>query len=131
MRDIPSELKFLPSHEWVREEGSGIYTVGISCHAQALLGNVVLVNLPDVGDVIDAGDDCAMAESVKATSDIYAPLTGEIIAINEDLEASPGLINIDPYGDGWLFQLRIKDDSELDDLLDAEAYEELLDESDE
>lgn len=126
MSNIPSELKFMHSHEWARPEGDDVYTIGISDHAQARLGNIVLVNLPDIGDTINAGDDCAMAESVKATSDFYTPLSGEIIAINDDLEASPGLVNLDPYGDGWLFQIRIKDDSELDDLLDADAYQDVL-----
>ncbi|WP_407331361.1 glycine cleavage system protein GcvH [Enterovibrio sp. 27052020O] len=128
MSNIPSELKFAASHEWVRPEGDGIYTVGISDHAQAMLGDMVFVDLPEVGDTVDAGDDCAVAESVKAASDIYAPLTGEVVAINEELEGSPEYVNSDPYGDGWLFQIRITDDSELDELLDAEAYQESLDE---
>lgn len=131
MSEIPSELKFTASHEWVRPEGNGVYTVGISDHAQALLGDMVFIDLPDEGDTFDSGDDCAVAESVKAASDIYAPLTGEIVAINEELEASPELVNSDPYGDGWLFQIRASDESELDDLLDAEAYEATIDDEDE
>lgn len=126
MSNIPSELKFMTSHEWVRPEGEGIYTVGISDHAQALLGEIVSLDLPDIGDTINAGDHCASAESVKVLSDIYSPLTGEIIAVNEDLEASPSLVNSDAYGDGWLFQICITDEEELDDLLDADAYQDLL-----
>ncbi|MCC4800751.1 glycine cleavage system protein GcvH [Enterovibrio norvegicus] len=131
MSNIPSELKFTASHEWVRPEGDGVYSVGISDHAQALLGDMVFVDLPDVGDTVDAGDDCAVAESVKAASDIYTPLTGEIVAVNEDLDGSPELVNSDPYGDGWLFQIRISDSSELDELMDAEAYTDAIEEDDE
>ncbi|MBE1276879.1 glycine cleavage system protein GcvH [Enterovibrio baiacu] len=131
MSNIPSELKFTASHEWVRPEGDGVYSVGISDHAQALLGDMVFVDLPDVGDTVDAGDDCAVAESVKAASDIYTPLTGEIVAVNEDLEGSPELVNSDPYGDGWLFQIRISDSSEIDELMDAEAYTDAIEEDDE
>ncbi|WP_283130024.1 glycine cleavage system protein GcvH [Enterovibrio norvegicus] len=130
MSNIPSELKFTASHEWVRPEGDGVYSVGISDHAQALLGDMVFVDLPDVGDTVDAGDDCAVAESVKAASDIYTPLTGEIVAVNEDLDGSPELVNSDPYGDGWLFQIRISDSSELDELMDAEAYTDAIEEDD-
>lgn len=128
MSNIPSELKFTSSHEWVRPEGDGVYTVGISDHAQALLGDMVFVDLPDVGDTVDAGDDCAVAESVKAASDIYSPLTGEIVAINKELDGAPELVNSDPYGDGWLFQIRISDQGEIDELLDAEAYQDSIDE---
>ncbi len=105
--------------------------MGISDHAQALLGDMVFVDLPDVGDAVDAGDDCAVAESVKAASDIYTPLTGEIVAVNEDLDGSPELVNSDPYGDGWLFQIRISDSAELDELMDAEAYTDAIEEDDE
>ena len=130
MSDIPSELKYATTHEWVRPEGDGVYTVGISDHAQSLLGDMVFIDLPDLDDSVDAGDDCAVAESVKAASDVYAPLTGKVVAINEDLESSPELVNSDPYGDGWLFQIKISDDAELNDLLDAEAYAESLDDDD-
>ncbi|RXJ72301.1 glycine cleavage system protein H [Veronia nyctiphanis] len=130
MSDIPSELKYATTHEWVRPEGDGVYTVGISDHAQSLLGDMVFIDLPDLDDTVDAGDDCAVAESVKAASDVYAPLTGKVVAINEDLESSPELVNSDPYGDGWLFQIKISDDAELNDLLDAEAYAESLDDDD-
>ncbi|OOF24269.1 glycine cleavage system protein H [Salinivibrio sp. IB574] len=130
MSDIPSELKFTSTHEWVRPEGDGLFTIGISDHAQALLGDMVFIDLPDEGDSFDAGDDCAVAESVKAASDIYAPISGEVVAVNEELDGSPELVNSDPYGDGWLFQIRATDESEIDDLLDAQSYEETLGEED-
>ncbi|AZZ97433.1 MULTISPECIES: glycine cleavage system protein GcvH [Pseudoalteromonas] len=128
MSNIPSELKYATSHEWVRAEGDGTYTVGITEHAQELLGDMVFVDLPDVGDEVDAGEDCAVAESVKAASDIYAPIGGEIVAINEELEDSPESVNNDPYGDGWLFRVKASDESELENLLDAEGYEANIDE---
>lgn len=122
MSNVPNELKYAPSHEWVRNEGDGVFTVGITEHAQELLGDMVFVELPEEGDSVALGDDCAVAESVKAASDIYTPLTGEVIAINEDLEDSPEMVNNDPYGDGWLFKIKAEDESELANLLDAEAY---------
>jgi glycine cleavage system H protein len=128
MSNIPSELRYAASHEWVRPEGDGTYTVGISEHAQELLGDMVFVELPDVGDTVAAGDDVAVAESVKAASDVYAPIGGEIVAINEELEDSPELVNSDPYGDGWLFRIKADDDSEFNELLDAEGYENSIDE---
>ncbi len=128
MSNIPSELKFTNSHEWVRAEGDGTYTIGISEHAQELLGDMVFVELPEVGDEVNAGEDCAVAESVKAASDVYSPLTGEIVAVNEELEDSPEQVNSDPYGDGWLFRVKASDESELAELLDAEAYQALIDE---
>ncbi|MEI5639330.1 MULTISPECIES: glycine cleavage system protein GcvH [unclassified Pseudoalteromonas] len=128
MSNIPSELKYATSHEWVRAEGNGEYTVGITEHAQELLGDMVFVELPEVGDEVDAGEDCAVAESVKAASDIYAPIGGEIIAINEELEDAPETVNNDSYGDGWLFRIKASDESELDNLLDAEGYANSIDE---
>jgi glycine cleavage system H protein len=128
MSNIPSELKYATSHEWVRNEGDGTYTVGISEHAQELLGDMVFVDLPDVGDEVDAGEDCAVAESVKAASDIYAPITGEVVAINEELEDAPEQVNADSYGDGWLFRIKASDESELANLLDAEGYQNSIDE---
>ena len=128
MSNIPTELKYTASHEWVRAESDGVYTIGITEHAQELLGDMVFVDLPDVGDDIAGGDDCAVAESVKAASDIYSPLSGEVVAINEELEDSPELINSDPYGDGWLFKVKASDSSEYDELLDAEAYQSSIDE---
>jgi len=127
MSNIPSELKYATSHEWVRNEGNGIVTVGITEHAQDLLGDMVFVELPDVGDNISAGDDVAVAESVKAASDIYAPISGEVVEVNEDLEDSPELVNSDAYGDGWMFKVKLSDESELDELLDAEGYANSID----
>lgn len=122
MSNIPNELKYVASHEWIREEGEGVVTIGITEHAQDLLGDVVLVELPDVGDEVSAGDDAGVVESVKAASDVYAPLSGEVVEINEALEDSPELVNSDPYGDGWFFKLKLTDPAELDDLLDADGY---------
>ncbi|MEQ4896908.1 glycine cleavage system protein GcvH [Proteus vulgaris] len=127
MSQIPSELKYAQSHEWIRSEGNGEYTIGITEHAQELLGDMVFVDLPDVGREVTAGDDCAVAESVKAASDIYVPLSGEIIAVNEELEGSPELVNSAPYGEGWLFRIKANNESELDGLLDAAGYQELVD----
>ncbi|KTG29988.1 glycine cleavage system protein H [Idiomarina sp. WRN-38] len=128
MSNIPADLKYASTHEWVRDEGDGTFTVGISEHAQELLGDMVFVELPDVGDKVETGDDIAVAESVKAASDIYAPMTGEIVAINEDLEDAPETVNNDSYGDGWLFRIKADDSSELENLLDANAYEASIDE---
>ena len=128
MSNIPSELKYASSHEWVRNEGNGIVTVGITEHAQDLLGDMVFVELPDVGDEVSTGDDVAVAESVKAASDIYAPVSGEVVEVNEDLEDSPELVNSDAFGDGWLFKIKLDDEGELANLLDAEGYANSIDE---
>lgn len=126
MSNIPEDLKYTSTHEWVSKEADGSVRIGVTDHAQEALGDLVFVELPAVGDQIDQGDSCAVVESVKAASDIYSPITGEIIAINEDLEDDPGLINSDPYGDGWLYAVNPSDETELDALLDAAAYEEGL-----
>ncbi|WP_086981316.1 glycine cleavage system protein GcvH [Vibrio aphrogenes] len=115
-------LKFTTSHEWVRDNGDGTVTIGISEHAQEMLGDVVFVDLPEVGDTIDAGDSFSLVESVKAASDIYAPVTGEIVEINEELEDSPELINSESYEGGWIVKVKLDDPSELNDLQDAEEY---------
>ncbi|MCW3171468.1 glycine cleavage system protein GcvH [Shewanella subflava] len=128
MSNIPADLKYASSHEWIRLETDGSYTVGITEHAQELLGDMVFVELPEVGDTVTAGEDCAVAESVKAASDIYAPISGEVIAINEALEDSPELVNSDAFGDGWFFRVMPSDASEADSLLDAEGYQEVIDE---
>ena len=128
MSTIPSELKYATSHEWVRNEGDGTVTIGITEHAQGLLGDMVFVELPEVGDEVSTGDDVAVAESVKAASDIYAPVSGEVVEVNEDLEDSPELVNSDAFGDGWMFKVKLDDASELDALLDAEGYENSIDE---
>jgi glycine cleavage system H protein len=124
MSDIPNELKYVASHEWIRMEGDHTITIGITDHAQELLGDVVFVELPEVGSHIDSGDDIGVVESVKAASDIYSPLSGEVVEINEVLEDEPESVNSDPYGDGWLFRLKLSDPEELDPLLDAEGYAE-------
>jgi glycine cleavage system H protein len=126
MSNVPAELKYSKEHEWLRKEADGTYTVGITEHAQELLGDMVFVDLPDVGKTVDAGDDCAVAESVKAASDIYAPISGEIVAINEELNDSPELVNSEPYAAGWIFKIKASDESQIADLLDATAYEALL-----
>ncbi|MFU2329440.1 glycine cleavage system protein GcvH [Pseudomonas sp. NFX98] len=121
MSDIPAELRFAESHEWARLEADGTVTVGISDHAQEALGDVVFVELTEVGKTFAAGDQSGVVESVKAASDIYAPISGEVIAINEDLSGSPELLNSDPYG-AWIFKLKPSDKAELDKLLDAAGY---------
>ena len=126
MSDTPSELRYASSHEWSREEADGSITVGITNHAQDALGDVVFVELPEAGRQLNAGDECAVVESVKAASDIYAPVSGEVIAVIEALSDAPELINDDPYGEGWLFRLKLSDSSELDGLLDAEGYQATL-----
>ena len=124
MSEIPSDLLYRESHEWVRYDEDGTATIGISDHAQAQLGDMVFVELPEPGMSYEQGDACAVVESVKAASDVYAPLTGEVIESNSALEDSPELVNTDPYGDGWLFRLQLSDPSELDGLLSPEAYAE-------
>ncbi len=121
MSKVPTELKYLSSHEWVLVE-DGVATVGVSDHAQELLGDLVYVELPEVGSSIAAGDSAGVIESVKAASDTYAPLSGEVIEINEELENSPEKINDDPYGDGWMYKISLEDPGEVGDLLNAEAY---------
>ena len=128
MSNIPSHLKYTESHEWVHADEDGNARIGISDHAQQELGDLVFVELPTVGDEIGQGDPCAVVESVKAASDIYTPVSGKVIAINEDLDVDPAIINSDPYGDGWLFELELIDTEELEGLKDAEAYEQTLEE---
>ena len=120
--EIPGDLKFLKSHEWARVEDNGLIRVGISDHAQEALGDLVYVELPEVGAQVQAGNSVATVESVKAASDIYAPVSGEIVEVNESLADKPETINEDAYGDGWLFVVKASDRAELDDLLDADAY---------
>ena len=126
MSNVPAELKYAESHEWISVDADGSVRIGVSDHAQEALGDLVFVELPPVGDTINRGDSCAVVESVKAASDIYSPVTGEVIAINENLEDDPAVINSDPYGDGWLFQVMLTDAEELDSLLDAKAYSATL-----
>ncbi|MDF3030617.1 MAG: gcvH [Moraxellaceae bacterium] len=122
MSKTPSELKYAPTHEWVRVEGD-VATVGITDHAQDALGDLVYIELPEVGDTVAAQDEAGVVESVKAASDIYAPVSGEIIAVNDALADSPEIVNGDPYHDGWMYKIRLSDPAELEDLLSAEDYD--------
>ncbi len=130
MSDIPGDLKFLKSHEWVRVEGNGRAVVGISDHAQGLLGDLVYVELPNVGDTVVAGNACAVVESVKAASDVYAPVGGKVLEVNEALADKPETINEDAYGDGWLFVVELADAEQLNELLGPDEYAELLESED-
>ncbi len=123
MSQSPAELRYVSSHEWIRVEDDGTATIGITNHAQEALGDVVFVELPEVGAQLGAGDEAGVVESVKAASDIYAPIGGEIIAVNDNLEDNPEVINEDPYGDGWFFKMRLDDPSSIDELLTAEQYD--------
>jgi glycine cleavage system H protein len=131
MSIIPGELRYLSSHEWVRlEEDGETATVGITDHAQDLLGDVVFVELPELDSVISAGEEAGVVESVKAASDIFSPVSGTVIEINEALEDSPELVNSDPYDDGWFFKVKISDVDELSSLLGAEEYAEVCESED-
>ena len=123
MTDVPSNFKFLESHEWARAEEDGTVTVGISDHAQELLGDIVFVELPEVGKEISQSADVAIVESVKAASDVYSPISGEVTEVNEALNDNPEIINASPYEDGWFFKIKPQDISEMEKLLDAGAYE--------
>ena len=127
MSEIPGDLKFMKSHEWARVEDDGLIRVGISDHAQGLLGDLVYVELPTVGDSVQAGNASAVVESVKAASDVYAPVSGEVVEVNAALGDKPETINEDAYGEGWIFAVRPSNKDELEDLLDPDAYAELLD----
>ena len=126
MNEIPKELRYTKTHEWVRVMDDGHFEVGITEHAQDMMGDMVFVELPEVGTNINAGEDCAVVESVKAASDVYAPISGEIVEVNRELSEAPETLNQDPYERGWLFRIRPIDETESDDLLDAEAYEEIV-----
>jgi glycine cleavage system H protein len=123
MSNIPTDLRYASTHEWVRPEGDGVFTIGLRAHAQQLLGDMVFVELPDVGAQVGTGDDIAVAESVKAASDVYAPISGEVLDVNADLEDAPELVNSDPYGEGWLFKIKAEDPKEVEGLFDADAYQ--------
>jgi len=118
----PDNLKYATTHEWVRLEGDGTATIGISNHAQDALGDIVFVELPEVGATIHAKDEVAVVESVKAASDVYSPISGEIIATNNTLSETPETVNAVPYDDGWFYKIKISDEQELDELMDADAY---------
>src|SRR5918999_2006016 len=129
MSSIPRELKYLDSHEWARVESDGTVTVGISDHAQGALGDLVFVETPEVGRTVTKGGAAAVVESVKAASDVYSPVSGEITAANDALSATPELVNSDPYGQGWLFKVKPSNSSELSSLLDANAYQKVVEEA--
>ncbi|MDV2080222.1 glycine cleavage system protein GcvH [Marinobacter xestospongiae] len=124
MSEMPANVKYIETHQWVRDEGDGTATVGITDFAQEQLGDVVYIGLPEVGATVNGGEEAGVAESVKSASDVFSPVTGEVLAINESLEDEPEKVNEDPYGDGWLFRVRLADTGELDSLLDADAYAE-------
>lgn len=126
MSNLPQELKYSKSHEWVREEGDGTVTIGITDHAQGLLGDMVFVELPELDRELGIEEECAVVESVKAASDVYSPVAGAVAEVNEAVEDSPELVNQDPYGDGWMFKL--KDVSGLDELISADEYAALVEE---
>jgi glycine cleavage system H protein len=126
MSEIPAELKYASSHEWARLEEDGTVTVGITDHAQEALGDVVYVEHPEVGQTVNAQSEAGVVESVKAASDIYAPVSGTVIAVNEALEDAPETVNQDPFGDGWFFRIEADDVTELEDLLNAEGYAEVI-----
>lgn len=130
MSEIPGDLKFNKSHEWARVEDGGLVRVGISDHAQGQLGDLVYVELPEIGASVHAGTAAAVVESVKAASDIYSPVSGEVVEVNELLNDKPETINEDAFGEGWMFAVRISDRAELDKLLDARAYEESIENDD-
>lgn len=126
MSSIPANLRYLESHEWARLESDGTVTIGISDHAQSALGDLVFVEVPEVGKTLTKGGAAAVVESVKAASDVYSPISGEVVAANESLGAAPELVNDDPYGNGWLFRLKPGNAGELEQLLDAKAYEKVV-----
>ncbi|MBN5052646.1 glycine cleavage system protein H [Stenotrophomonas sp. LMG 10879] len=130
MSEIPGDLKFLKSHEWARVEGNGRVTVGISDHAQGLLGDLVYVELPEVGTTAKANEQIAVVESVKAASDVYSPVSGTIVEVNSALADKPETINEDAYGDGWMFVVEVSNSEELNELLDPDAYAEGLEDED-
>ena len=131
MSDLPNDLKYSKSHEWTRNEGDGTVTVGITDHAQELLGDLVFVELPEVDAEVTAGNDCAVVESVKAASDIYSPVSGKVVAVNEALSDSPETINESAFEDGWIFKVEMSDAGELDALMSADDYAAVVAEDEE
>ena len=126
MSDVPSDLKYLETHQWVRVDESGLATVGVTDFAQQQLGDVVYIGVPELGTTVTGGEEAGVAESVKSASDVFSPVTGEVVEINELLEDEPEKVNEDPYGEGWLFRVKMTDDGELDGLMDADTYSDLV-----
>ncbi len=124
MPDYPEDLKYSTDHEWVRSGNSSTVRIGITEYAADALGDIVFVALPSVGETVASGDACGELESTKSVSDVISPVSGSVTAVNELLDASPEIVNADPYGDGWLFEVDLGEDTDLDDLLDADAYAE-------
>ena len=129
MSDIPSDLRYTKTHEWVRVMEDGHLEIGITDHAQELMGDMVFVELPEVGASVAGGDEIAVVESVKAASDVYAPVSGEVVEVNAQLADSPETVNQEPYNGGWMFRMRVSDEGELGELLDAEDYGKVAEES--
>lgn len=123
MSEVPSDLKYTRDHEWLRLEDDSVVTIGITDHAQAQLGDLVFVEVPETGSSLGAGDAAAVVESVKAASDVYAPIAGEVVGANEQLDESPELVNNDPFGEGWIYKLRVENPDALDELMSAADYE--------
>jgi len=119
----PTDLRYTAEHEWVKSTGEDTVRVGITSFAQEALGDVVYVSAPSIGDAVTAGDSCGEVESTKSVSDLYSPLSGEVVAVNDALDATPELVNSDPYGDGWIFEVRVSDPATIEGLMDATAYE--------
>ena len=130
MSQVPSELKYTRDHEWVRVDDDGTVTIGITDHAQQELGDLVFVEVPEVGGIFAAGDAAAVVESVKAASDVYSPVSGEVVEANEELADAPETINNDAFGEGWIFRVQVEDNTALDDLMSADDYEEFINEGD-
>lgn len=126
MSDVPSDLKYLETHQWVRVDENGLATVGITDFAQQQLGDVVYIGVPELGAIVTGGEEAGVAESVKSASDVFSPVTGEVVEINELLEDEPEKVNEDPYGEGWLFRVKMTDDGEIDGLMDADTYSDLV-----
>ncbi|MDO5501976.1 MAG: glycine cleavage system protein GcvH [Actinomycetia bacterium] len=127
MSEIPSDLSYTAEHEWLRDQGEGVVRVGITAYAAEALGDVVFISLPAVGDTVTGGQSCGEVESTKSVSDLYAPADGEIVAINEALDANPEVVNSDPYGEGWMYELKLADTASREGMLDAEGYSAILD----
>ena len=130
MSNIPSGLKYSKSHEWVEDQGDGSVKVGITDHAQGLLGDMVFVEVPENGAAVNQGEECAVVESVKAASDVYSPVTGEVVEVNETLGDTPELINQDPYGEGWIMRIQLSNPAELEELMDADDYGAMIEAED-
>lgn len=127
MSEIPSDLRYTAEHEWVKDQGEAVVRIGITAYAAEALGDVVYISLPPVGESVTRGQVCGEVESTKSVSDLYAPADGEVVAVNETLDTTPEVVNTDPYGEGWMYELRLADASAVEGMLDAEQYEELLD----